>query len=161
MFAVKKAAESILQRGPASKTLLSSRTVEMSLRALTDRWTTSELQLQLAAAPCDGQPKHSITLRWIPAHRGHPGNEQADRLVQQAAARPAPAVHDQPSLPWLQVRADARSCMVALWSDRWIARPDCRQTKLWLPEVDRSRSFEYLRLNRTPVQCDGSDHHWP
>ena len=148
LYAVKKAAEYLLQT-PGHKRVTIFTDCRNVLRTLKDRWSTSELAHQTSKVLSDaGDKHHEVILRWIPAHKGHQGNEQADQAAGKAAAVLGPPMPDQPKLPWTQVQLAVRSCTAALWSDRWSARPDCRQTKLWFPDIDRRRSFEYLRLSR-------------
>ena len=84
IFAVKKAAEYFKQvLSPKSVTIFTdSRQV---LQTLAGRWSTSELTHQTSRLLTEAGTQHTITLRWVPAHKGHQGNELADQAASKAA----------------------------------------------------------------------------
>ena len=116
LFAVKKAAEYLQQvLSPKSVTIFTdSRKV---LQTLAGRWSTSELAHQTSRLLTEAGARHTISLRWVPAHKGHQGNELADQAASQAACL-APAAQDQPKLPWFQVQLE-----VARENGRPLERP--------------------------------------
>ena len=119
-----------------------------TLRALSDRWSTSGLIIKTSSALAEAGTKHQIFLRWVPAHKGHLGNEQADELARRGASGEQAIAPDQPDLPWPQVKLETHTRFLSWWDDRWSTRTDCRQTKLWLPGTDSTRAFTTLQLNR-------------
>ena len=147
VYAIQKVAEHLL--GVASPKLVTIFTdSKHTLRALNDRWSTSGLIIRTSSALAEAGTNHQIFLRWVPAHKGHLGNELADDLARQGASGTQAPVPDQPGLPWPQVKKEVHSRFLAWWDDRWSTRTDCRQTKLWLPSTDSSRAFTTLQLNR-------------
>jgi hypothetical protein len=91
---------------------------------------------------------HDITLRWIKAHADHLGNVRADCLARQGAAMDVPPVEDAPGMTWAHKKDTIRCKMREHWSNRWVQRADCRQTKLWFPQLNGRMVFDNLRLNR-------------
>jgi ribonuclease HI len=88
------------------------------------------------------------TLNWIKGHSGNQGNSTADLLAKKAAA--ATAIGPSPFLPIPEniVRKQIQKFTCSNWKQYWLNRPDCRQTKLWLPEPNLKLSKDLLNLPR-------------
>ena len=89
-----------------------------------------------------------IVLRWVRAHVGHLGNEIADELAKRGTQE----IEEGPE-PFLPVpdsfhKDCVRKALAKEWSKKWNERKDCRQTKIWFPEVHRRRSEDILRWDR-------------
>jgi ribonuclease HI len=57
------------------------------LHSLTTGWKTSSLVQECFQALQDVVSQNSLTLHWIPAHKGYDGNEVVDSLAKNAAAQ--------------------------------------------------------------------------
>ena len=49
------------------------------------------------------------------------------------------------------IRKNIRKFSISNWKQYWSSRPDCRQTKLWLPEPNFKHSKDILILSRTEL----------
>ena len=102
--------------------------------------------LNAAATKCK-----KLSLRWVKAHCGLVYNEQADSAAVKAAKSDDPVVRDRPLVSIATAKAYIRQSIDVLWGNLFQAlqKPDeCRQTKLWFPKVDKSRSLRILKCNR-------------
>ena len=114
--------------------------------------STSKLELRVkelmnvAARHCD-----NLYLRWVKSHSGIVANDNADFHAVQAAKRDGPCVQDKP-LPTLQTaKMHIRYAIDDLWGFmfRALEHPErCRQTKLWFPDIDKSRSLKIINTKR-------------
>jgi len=93
--------------------------------------------------------KSAWALNLVKGHSGNQGNSIADLLAKQAAAKPA--IGPSPFLPIPQniIHKQIRKFTINNWKEYWIQRPDCRQTKLWLPEPNLKHSKDLLNLPRS------------
>ena len=89
-----------------------------------------------------------VTLKWIKAHAGHLGNEIADAAAKLGCdLAPCEAVPVANQL----IKAKAKAHYDHRWEERWKQRPDCRQTKLWFPQVNtdtKAKNKVLLSLSR-------------
>jgi ribonuclease HI/retron-type reverse transcriptase len=92
-----------------------------------------------------------VHLQWIKGHNGSPGNELADYMAKkgsrEAIIGPSPFL----PMPLIQVKAISRAQVLSLWSQEWSPPKPCRQTKIFFPYPDPSRSFDLLRNSRKEV----------
>jgi hypothetical protein len=84
----------------------------------------------------------------VKAHVGHEGNELADEVAKDGALLNDEILEDSPKLSYNGLRKQLMERHYAIWKIQWTDRPDCRQTKLWLPEPNRKLSRDILRLDR-------------
>ena len=95
--------------------------------------------------------KHTVVLRWVKAHIGHEGNEKADELAKVGADNidSLPIVEDRPNLPTNLIRNKLREKVVERWNELWKSSSKCRQTKLFIPEINKTQSVDYTKCRRT------------
>ena len=92
--------------------------------------------------------QNEITLRWIKSHQGYKGNEAADEEAKRGALNPDLLVDDVPPVPEATIKMRYKLGFRKKWNEYWNNRADCRQTKLWLPEIAPKKSFELLKAGR-------------
>ena len=77
--------------------------------------------------------ENDITLKWVKAHIGIYGNEEAD-VAAKNGGKQQPG--DSIPVPWSWLKNEARDIVREVWNKRWTSSGTCRQTKDWVPEVD-------------------------
>ena len=77
---------------------------------------------------------------------GHAGNEAADNRAKYHANHSQPTIHTYQS--YGKQKQDIDQIIRALWTDRWKSSADCRQTKIWLPELNKQLSKQLTELPR-------------
>ena len=83
---------------------------------------------------CDRAEDNTITIRWVPSHRGVEGNEQADQRAVEAATLPLPrAAVRRRSLEYLRRRATEQA--IQTWRDDTRRRAGGRRSFV-LPSAD-------------------------
>lgn len=90
----------------------------------------------------------NIVLKWIKAHVNHAGNETADKAAKQGALS-QPGVQLPIANTVLKTRT--KDYIYSIWNKRWKSEQRFRQTKLWIPEIDKeskSRSKDMLAMPR-------------
>lgn len=95
-----------------------------------------------------GDRKCFVCLHWIKAHVGHQGNEEADELAKAGAMDVLLMAADPPAKPKTLMRTEYWERAVTMWSQIWSERVDCRQTKQWMPQIDKNLSFQVIDLDR-------------
>ena len=95
------------------------------------------------------QETKRLTIRWTRGHRGHIGNERADKMAKKGRDSRSPPVADCPLIARATVNYEIEQATRKLWKAMWRLEPTCRQTKDWFPEGPRvDFAFDCLRLPR-------------
>ena len=71
----------------------------------------------------------AVTISWIPAHRGHFGNEKADRLAKLGTITTEPSKTITTPRPHVQIKNDIRSGIQKTWTTEWTNNPMAKHTK--------------------------------
>ena len=90
-----------------------------------------------------------IELRWIKAHVGHHGNELADEAAKNGALQAVRSGNIRPTKAFF--KREIRERQLQDWNQKWISDPECRQTKLFYPEINRKESYKALKMNRKNI----------
>ena len=120
-----------------------------TLQALQSPVTTSPLVyktwqlLNAVANKCN-----ALYLRWCKSHVGIPGNEAADKLAVAAAKSEGPCALDSPAIAYAIAKYKIRVATDWYWSYLFKHLPECRQTKMWWPKVDKGRARKIVKLTR-------------
>ena len=129
---------------------------QAAIKALENYETTSALvsttKLELNKA-CDTNP---IIIKWIKAHVNHKGNEIGDRAAKTGCCLPT---KEQIPVSRVFVKNKIKEELYNKWSRRWQTAPDCRQTFLFFPCTDQTKSKEVIRMNRYDLGIIVKIHH--
>lgn len=147
MYAIKKAAQWIYTSCTDRRVVICSDSMA-ALQALNRARTISSITLETKVLLNRAAYSNQITLRWIRSHQGHLGNEEADKAAKAGALQQQFRVTDPPLIPEANVKLKYKSAFFKKWQEYWTNRPDCRQTKLWLPNLSKRHSFDLLQSSR-------------
>jgi ribonuclease HI len=89
-----------------------------------------------------------VTIRWVKAHVGIPGNEKADDYAKKGVLERDSTELEivPPSIS--NFKNELEEKLIAEWNQRWFQQTKCRQTKLFYPEIDLKKSQELIQLPR-------------
>ena len=111
---------------------------QSAIKALKNFTTTDSLVLQCKTSLNKLGETNTVTLYWIPGHKGHMGNEVADRLAKRGADS-----SDTPGpFPLIPVPKSHPKQLIREWGHykhniEWLNRKDCRQTKMMIPIIPK------------------------
>ena len=118
------------------------------LKALNGRWIKSKVVRDSQRALNDLGQHTSVQLCWVKGHSGIRGNERADAIAGEAAAREAEVAPLPRSSAYF--RKEFKDFLYGKWIERW-QQTDisfARQTKVWFPEPSFRKSRKILSLDR-------------
>jgi len=76
-----------------------------------------------------------VSLTWVPAHSGIPGNEQADYLAKTASCQPYIGPEPALPMPYNAVKTAIRQWAYVQANNRWQNIKTCRQAKLIIQDI--------------------------
>jgi hypothetical protein len=80
--------------------------------------------------------KNKVTLAWIKAHAGHPGNNQADALAKAGTTQSGPG--PWPNEPASHFNRNLLNKNSDQWQQKWSANPDaCKHSKKFIQNVSQ------------------------
>ena len=133
---------------------------QAAIQALQRITTTSKVVLSCIRTLREAKENLRIAIRWIKGHADHTGNELADLLARDGACTTVASVSPEIPVPLSTVVMDIKAHFQARWQRRWDAHPECRQTKIFFPKVERGKikklsSLERPALNLLVQACTG------
>jgi hypothetical protein len=92
-----------------------------------------------------------VTLQWVRGHNQTAGNDMADLMAKTGAVLPASG--PQPCLPLSHAvcRQAARDQLLYLWTSKWQRSLNYRQTKIFFPTPNNTRSKNLLCYKQAEV----------
>ena len=117
---------------------------QAALRTLQSDIITSTLALQTITTINDIKAQ-SVTFVWTKAHVGNPGNEKADELAKLGTLQPQPLAIP---IPMSRIKLSIKHLITNIWAREWTTHPKARQTKLYHPHLDPSKSKALLKWSR-------------
>ncbi len=148
MFAILSCARKIEASGCQNKTIIICSDSQAALKALVSSRVTSRLTLDCAEDLQRLARRNTLQLKWIPAHSGLGGNEEADRLAREASQLPfigpEPVLGTSPTL----IRSSLRKWAQKQLHAGWTMQTACRQAKQLIPGPRLSFSWKLLNLDR-------------
>jgi hypothetical protein len=99
--------------------------------------------------------KNRVTLAWIKAHAGHPGNDQADALAKAETAQSGPGLW--PNEPASHSNRNLLIKSIDQWQKKWVAKPDkYKHSKKFIKNVSHNvTKFNKILNNNTDRQLVG------
>ena len=92
-----------------------------------------------------------LTIKWIKAHVGHPGNEYADELAKKGTEMtpygPEPIIPISKTTIYTNIRNE----MTKIWAKRWENRKDARQTAIFFPKLNLKKSEQIIKLHKNTI----------
>ena len=89
-----------------------------------------------------------VTLVWIPAHKGHTGNERADTLAKQGAQTPDPRKLINVRKPHATVKAEIRRQVANDWQNEWTRSNQANHAKTFYAGPNPSKAKFVYKLAR-------------
>ena len=90
----------------------------------------------------------AVTLVWIPAHKGHEGNEKADELAKRGSRATERELLLDVQQPRATIKAAIRDHMYARWGDEWINSGVANHTKSFYERPNKSKARFVYKLAR-------------
>ena len=90
----------------------------------------------------------SVTITWIPAHKGHDGNERADTLAKAGARELESARTVHIGKPGSAVKATLRENIYKTWQHEWSNQPSANHSKSFYSGPNRGKAKFVFKLAR-------------
>ena len=87
-----------------------------------------------------------VDIKWVKAHADHPGNEFADKEAKLGTTNVNNRLNVLPPDSW--AKNLIRSSIMKAWKLRWFLDKECRQTKIWFPRPDITKSNFSINQSR-------------
>ena len=90
----------------------------------------------------------TVTLVWIPAHKGHVGNERADDLAKKGSKETDTQRRISVKTPKATVKAKINQCVYETWQKEWETAPMANHTKSFYSGPSKSKARFVYKLAR-------------
>ena len=151
LVALKLFAQKLIEKNTKEKIIQVYTDSQASIRALGKYETTSKCVLECKRVLNELSTNNELKINWIPGHEGFNGNEIADRLANIGTNMETP--DSDPLKPDIPVATSVIKAFVTSWEtkrhqENFYLTNKYRQTKIFLPNVDRNVWKDISRLNR-------------
>ena len=103
---------------------------QATLRALSKPAINSKcIKATISAVNQLAEQCRGVTLAWIRAHKGHPGNERADKLAKEGATNTDGSEITHCHRPQATIKREIKDHIYATWAQEWQTDPRARHTR--------------------------------
>ena len=152
VVAIANAATALLRQEVVGKNITVYSDSQAALKALSSRTIRGKLVSECVDRLTSLCTQNSVTLKWIPGHQGHAGNERADALARQGSA--SQAIGPEPLLPISLALAKTQvdETVQREFISHWRNTDGCRQTKQFctVPSIKKAQGL--LALSRKDLR---------
>ena len=105
-------------------------------------WDTVELLEQLA------NTAKRVNIVWIPAHKGHAGNERADQLAKYGSDAQNKAKKLKVHQPMAEIKSSIRAAVTREWEQEWTKLPTAHHTRSFYSGPNHTKAKFVYNLAR-------------
>jgi ribonuclease HI len=149
VISVKAAAEALISNDPSRKRIVFHIDNQASLKTLDSTDITNRTSKETRETLNKLGINNTVVLKWVKAHVGILGNEEADKLAK--AGGNSTAVLGSGLTAKSAIRRELKEDMITRWTKRWQSTDDYRQTRVWYPTPDLPKSNILLKHARSTV----------
>ena len=121
---------------------------QAAIKALGSDETSSELVNDTYNVLQEISTRNDVTVEWIKAHVGWPGNELADEAAKEGSKLDNTTTIQPPKR---DLWAAIEGIMSRKWRRRWEGIKTCRQTKYFYSGPDKGKSDELLNMTKNKI----------
>ncbi|KAJ8911521.1 hypothetical protein NQ315_000555 [Exocentrus adspersus] len=132
--AIQGCAREIIRQGAARQSIAIYADSQASLKAIGSMQVCSRLVWDCVKALQELGSRNKLTLAWVPGHKGHKGNEEADRLTREGAGRALIGPEPFCGIAKTHVRASIDEWMDGKSREWWRKLLQQRQAKMFIKE---------------------------
>ena len=144
--------ETLLDLGMTDKPVSFHVDSESALNAIGSNIIKSRLVEQTRDILNELATQTPVGLQWVKAHVNIPGNEAADKAAKMGAAHHR-LVRSDIAAPRTEMKNHIRALRDLEWKREWQAKPDCRQTKLFIDAPDPSLWKDIKNLRHKEISA--------
>ncbi|KAJ8914040.1 hypothetical protein NQ315_017559 [Exocentrus adspersus] len=150
--AIQGCAREIIRQGAARQSIAIYSDSQAALKAIGSMQVCSRLVWDCVKALQELGSRNKLTLAWVPGHKGHKGNEEADRLAREGAGRALIRPESFCGIAKTHVRASIDEWMDGKSREWWRKLPQQRQAKMFIKERSASLTDDLLGQNRKAIR---------
>ena len=121
------------------------------VKALVNKETDSDIIYQTKSSLNHWGLEKDLHIHWIKAHNDYEGNELADMLAKDGAMGLGSGPMIETKKARKVAKTEVSNHIISLWNRRWKNGKDARQTRIFFPQIDLSKSNKIRKMNRTTI----------
>jgi ribonuclease HI len=148
IYAINKATEHLINNSTTGRKITIHVDSQAALLALSSHFINKECVRNTVDNLNKLGHQNIVNLCWIKSHAGFQGNERADKLAKAGANETKVYDSNRPRISKRVLKTEVKETVDGFWNAEYKALKTCRQTKLWLPDINRLKAEKIVKLNR-------------